>query len=82
MSDDEKTNVIMLSSIVSRMNIERRNIMGLFGRKDKPISEMSDRELIRFIEKPGVSIAGKAAAIEEAISRGLTNPKTGQPYHY
>lgn len=56
--------------------------MGLFGRKDKPISEMSDRELICFIEKLGVSIAGKAAAIEEAISRGLTNPKTGQPYHY
>lgn len=49
---------------------------------NKPISEMTDRELIRFIEKPGVSIAGKAKAIEEAIARGLTNPRTGQPYHY
>lgn len=56
--------------------------MGLFGNKEKPISEMSDRELIRFIEKPGVNAASKAKAIEEAISRGLTNPKTGRPYHY
>ena len=49
---------------------------------NKPISEMTDRELIRFIEKSGASIAGKAKAIEEAIARGLTNPRTVQPYHY
>ena len=58
--------------------------MGLFSTSNKPISEMSDRELIKFIENPpfGTSAAGRAKAIEEAISRGLTNPKTGQPYHY
>lgn len=58
--------------------------MGLFSKEPKPIREMSDRELIKFIEHPpfGTSIAGKAAAIEEAIARGLTNPRTGEPYHY
>ena len=58
--------------------------MGLFSSKPKPFSEMSDRELIRFIERPGfgISIATRAKAIEEAIARGLTNPKTGEPYHY
>ena len=58
--------------------------MGLFSNNNKSISEMSDRELIRFIERPplGTSAAGRAKAIEEAISRGLTNPKTGSPYHY
>lgn len=58
--------------------------MGLFSREPKPFCEMSDRELIKFIEKPpfGTSIAGRARAIEEAISRGLTNPRTGKPYHF
>ena len=58
--------------------------MGLFSSKRKPVPEMSDRELIKFIEHPpfGTSVAVRARAIEEAISRGLTNPKTGKPYHY
>ena len=58
--------------------------MGFFSSKSKSIYEMSDRELIKFIERPplGTSAAGRAKAIEEAISRGLTNPKTGEPYHY
>ena len=58
--------------------------MGLFSSNNKSISEMSDKELIRFIERPpfGTSIAGRAKAIQEAIDRGLTNPKTGKPYHY
>ena len=58
--------------------------MGFFFKESKPISEMSDRELIKFIDHPpfGTSIASRAEAIEEAISRGLTNPKTGEPYHY
>lgn len=58
--------------------------MGFFSNNQKPIYEMSDKELIRFIEHPpfGTSVAGRAEAIEEAISRGLTNPKTGEPYHY
>ena len=58
--------------------------MGLFSNNKKSIYEMSDKELIRFIEHPtfGTSIAGRAEAIEEAISRGPTNPKTGEPYHY
>ena len=47
--------------------------MGLFGNKEKPISEMSDRELIRFIEKPGVNAASKAKAIEEAIAQHYNN---------
>ena len=57
--------------------------MGLFSSSNKPFYEMSDKELIRFIEKPpfGTSIAIRAKAIQEAIDRGLTNPKTGQPYH-
>ena len=58
------------------------SLFNLFSSNEKTISEMTDRELIRFIEKPGISIAGKAKAIEEAIVRGLTNPKTGKPYHY
>lgn len=59
--------------------------MGLFSSSStKSFSEMTDRELIRFIERPpfGTSSASKARAIEEAIDRGLTNPKTGSPYHY
>lgn len=58
--------------------------MGLFSSSNKPISEMSDKELIRFIERPpfGTSSADRAKAIQEAIDRGLTNPKTGAPYHY
>lgn len=58
--------------------------MGLFSSGNKPISEMSDKELIRFIERPpfGTSSADRAKAIQEAINRGLTNPKTGTPYHY
>ena len=58
--------------------------MGLFSSNSKPIREMTDRELIRFIEKPpfGTGVSGVAKAVEEAIRRGLTNPKTGKPYHY
>ena len=58
--------------------------MGFFSRETKSFDDLSDRELIRYIEKPpfGASIASRAHAIEEAISRGLTNPKTGEPYHY
>ena len=56
--------------------------MGLFSSKNKSFSEMSDRELIRYIKKTGVDIATKTRAIEEAISRGLTNPDTGRPYNY
>lgn len=58
--------------------------MGLFSNSSKSFSEMSDKELIRFIEHPpfGTSAASRAKAIEEAIDRGLTNPKTGRPYHY
>lgn len=58
--------------------------MGFFSSKSKSIYEMSDRELVKFIERPplGTSVAVRANAIEEAISRGLTNPKTGEPYHY
>lgn len=58
--------------------------MGLFSSKQKSFSEMSDRELIRYISNPpfGADIAKRSLAIQEAISRGLTNPKTGQPYHY
>ena len=58
--------------------------MGLFSKEPKAIWEMSDRELIKFIEHPpfGTSIASRAKAIEEAASRGLTNPKTGKPYEY
>ena len=58
--------------------------MGWFSSNNKSVSEMSDRELIKFIECPpfGTSAAGRAKAIEEAISRGLTNPKTGKPYRY
>ena len=58
--------------------------MGLFSNKNKSFSEMSDRELIRYIEHPpfGSSIADRAHAVQEAINRGLTNPKTGAPYHY
>ena len=58
--------------------------MGLFSSKTKSFDEMTDRELIKFIEHPpfGTSTGGVAKAIEEAISRGLTNPKTGEPYHY
>lgn len=58
--------------------------MGLFSTKKKSFHEMSDKELIRYIEKTsfGASIAERTHAIQEAISRGLTNPKTGEPYHY
>ena len=58
--------------------------MGLFSSNKKSFSEMSDRELIRYIENPGFnsSIAERSKAIQEAIARGLTNPKTGKPYHY
>ena len=59
--------------------------MGLFSSSTtKSFSEMTDRELIKFIERPpfGTSIASRAKAIDEAIDRGLTNPKTGKPYHY
>ena len=58
--------------------------MGLFSSKSKSIYEMSDRELIKHIQNPpfGASSADRARAIDEAISRGLTNPKTGKPYHY
>ena len=58
--------------------------MGLFSSKPKPVSEMSDKELIRFIEHPplGATISTRGKAIQEAIARGLTNPKTGEPYHY
>ena len=58
--------------------------MGLFSRNDKSLSEMSDRELLRFIERPpfNASIAARAKAIEDAISRGLTYPKTGKPFSY
>lgn len=58
--------------------------MGFFSTKKKSFYEMSDKELIRYIEKPsfGASIADRANAIQEAISRGLTNPKTGESYHY
>ena len=43
--------------------------MGLFSNNKKSIYEMSDKELIRFIEHPpfGTSIAGRAEAIEEAM---------------
>lgn len=56
--------------------------MGFFSSKSKSIYEMSDRELIKFIEHPpfGTSIAGMAKATQEAVSRGLTNPRTGKPY--
>ena len=62
----------------------RSDSMGLFSREPKSFCDMSDRELIKYIEKPplGASIAERAHAIEEAISRGLTNPRTGKPYHY
>jgi len=58
--------------------------VGLFSKEVKSFSEMSDRELIKYIERPpfGASVADRSKAIEEAISRGLTNPKTGKPYHY
>lgn len=58
--------------------------MSLFASGKKTISDMSDKELIKFIEKPpfGTSAASRAKAIEEAIARGLTNPKTGEAYHY
>ena len=58
--------------------------MGLFSSKSKSFDEMSDRELLRYIERPpfGANTADRAKAIEEAIHRGLTNPKTGQPFHY
>ena len=58
--------------------------MGLFSSEKKSVYDMSDRELIRYIEKPpfGASTADRAKAIQEAISRGLTNPKTGEAYHY
>lgn len=57
--------------------------MGLFGNttKTKKFSEMSDKELIRYIDS-NASLAGKAGAIKEAASRGLKNPKTGKPYLY
>lgn len=57
--------------------------MGLFSSSsDKRFDEMTDRELIRYIEKPpfGASIASRARAIQEASDRGLTNPRTGRPY--
>lgn len=58
--------------------------MGLFFGSNKSIYDMTDRELIKYIERPpfGTSTGDRAKAIQEAISRGLTNPKTGQPYHY
>lgn len=58
--------------------------MGLFSKEPKTFSEMTDSELIRFINHPpfGTSSASLAKAIKEAISRGLTNPRTGEPYHY
>ncbi len=56
--------------------------MGLFSNKTKSFEEMTDRELIRYLEKPpfGASIAERAKATQEAVARGLTNPRTGKPY--
>lgn len=56
--------------------------MGLFSSSNKSFSEMTDRELIRYLEKPpfNASIADRARAVQEAMDRGLTNPRTGRPY--
>ena len=35
---------------------------------------------VSFPDLPGCLTVGDT--IEEAINRGLTNPKTGEPYHY
>ena len=69
---------------INDANKEGATIMGLFSNNNKLFEEMSDKELLRFIEHPpfGSSITTRGKAIEEAIRRGLTNPKTGEPFHY
>ena len=60
--------------------------MGLFSKENssatlsKPVSEYSDSEIVKLLEKP-LSVKVKAGLIKEATRRGLTNPKTGKKYH-
>lgn len=55
--------------------------MGLFDRKEAtPISEWSDKKLIKELSRPSRDIVSGGKLTLEAQRRGLINPKTGKPY--
>ncbi|MBS5933632.1 MAG: hypothetical protein KIC94_12260 [Clostridiales bacterium] len=55
--------------------------MGLFDRKETtPISEWSDKKLIKELSQPSRDIVSGGKLTLEAQRRGLINPKTGKPY--
>lgn len=55
--------------------------MGLFDRKETtPISEWSDKKLIKELSRSSRDIVSGGKLTLEAQRRGLINPKTGKPY--
>lgn len=50
------------------------------GAPTKPLSEYSDKDLIKYIIDSNAGVMDRNRAVKEAHTRGLTNPKNGKPY--